>query len=109
MGVNVSRIKSVVFDRWDPTMARTLLAGGNDRARSLYLARLPRGYAEPTPDAEAERRGTFIRTKYVRLKWASLNCARRAVPRSRSVACAPRRPASSVPVPQPHARARCPV
>ena len=80
MGVNVSRIKSVVFDRWDPTMARTLLAGGNDRARSLYLARLPRGYAEPTPDAEAERRGTFIRTKYVRLKWAQpeLREARRA-------------------------------
>ena len=72
MGTNVSRIKSVVFDRWDPTMARSFLElGGNQRARDMYLARLPRGYAEPTPDAEAERRAAFIRSKYMRLKWAS--------------------------------------
>ena len=71
MGTNVSRIKSVVFDRWDAEMASTLLEGGNQRARDMYLARLPRGYAEPTPDADSERRASFIRTKYVRLKWAS--------------------------------------
>jgi len=90
MGTNVSRIKSVVFDRWDATMARTLLEGGNTRARATYLARLPRGYAEPTPDADAERRAAFIRTKYVRLKWAApeLREARRAEIAKRRVAAA---------------------
>lgn len=80
MGTNVSRIKSVVFDRWDGAMVRTMLEGGNERARSAYLARLPRGYAEPPPDADAERRAAFIRAKYVRLKWAqpALREARRA-------------------------------
>ena len=48
-----------------------MLEGGNARARAAYLANLPRGYAEPTPDTEDERRATFIRAKYVRLKWAS--------------------------------------
>ena len=48
-----------------------MLEGGNARAHAAYLANLPRGYAEPTPSTDDERRATFIRNKYVRLKWAS--------------------------------------
>lgn len=70
MGVAVSRVKSPVFDRWDATSARALLAGGNERARSLYLARLPRGYVEPTSRTDPEKLASFIRTKYVRMRWA---------------------------------------
>ena len=70
LGVSVSRIRSVVFDRWDPSMARVLLAAGNEQARGLYLARLPRGYAEPKPTSSDERRREFITAKYVRLRWA---------------------------------------
>ena len=70
LGVSISRMKSVVFDRWDAQSTRTLLAGGNDKARSKYLARLPRGYAEPTADSDEEPRAAHIRTKYVRLRWA---------------------------------------
>ena len=46
LGVSVTRVQSVVFDRWDAEMAKQLLAGGNDKGRALYLANLPRGYAE---------------------------------------------------------------
>ena len=71
MGANTSRIKSVVFDKWDAPMARLLLEGGsNSLARERYLANLPRGYAEPKPDADDEWRAKFIRDKYVRLRWA---------------------------------------
>ena len=71
LGVGVSRVKSPVFDRWDAAAARALLApGGNQAARDLYLARLPTGYAEPSATSDAERRAKFIRTKYVRLRWA---------------------------------------
>ena len=71
LGVGVSRMKSVVFDKWDVPTARAMLeAGGNEAARSKYLARLPHGYAEPTATTNAQRRASFIRTKYVRLRWA---------------------------------------
>ena len=43
---------------------------GNERARKVYLSRLPRGYAEPSADADEERRRAFIRAKYVRMRWA---------------------------------------
>lgn len=61
---------------------------GNDRARSLYLARLPKGYAEPTPDTADERCAEFIRQKYVRLKWAApeLRAERQTELAKRSVA-----------------------
>ena len=92
LGVKTSRMKSVVFDRWDAQAARTLLAGGNDKARARYLARLPRGYAEPTPDCDEERRRAFIRTKYVRLRWAEpelrATAQARAVPAVREGATA---------------------
>ena len=76
------------------------MAMGNDQARKVYLARLPRGYAEPTPDSDAERRGAFIRAKYARLKWANaeLREARKAditQRRAASAAAAARRSSAS--------------
>ena len=88
LGVSVTRVKSVVFDRWDAEMAKQLLAGGNDKGRALYLANLPRGYAEPHQDTEAKPRAAFIRSKYVRLKWArkELREAQKAVIAARAAA-----------------------
>ena len=51
-------------------MANALLAAGNENARARYLARLPRGYAEPTPTCDDEKRRAFITAKYSRLRWA---------------------------------------
>jgi len=70
LGVTVSRVKSVVFDRWEPSTAAAFLELGNDVGRARDLARLPRGYAEPTVDTDEERRKTFIHMKYARLRWA---------------------------------------
>jgi len=70
LGVSVSRIKSVVFDKWDVQTARAFLEMGNDVGRARDLARLPRGYAEATVDTDEQRRRQFIHTKYVRLRWA---------------------------------------
>lgn len=70
LGVSVSRVKSLVYDKWDAEMARALMEVGNQRARALYLARLPRGYAEPREGGSDEKARAFIRSKYVRLRWA---------------------------------------
>jgi len=78
LGVSVSRVRSVVFDRWDPTVLRAFLELGNEIARARDLARLPKGYAEPriespstVPTAEEEARlKAFIELKYARLRWA---------------------------------------
>ena len=78
LGVSVSRVRSVVFDRWDPTVLRAFLELGNEIARARDLARLPKGYAEPriespstAPTAEEEARlKAFIELKYARLRWA---------------------------------------
>lgn len=70
LGVSVSRMKSVVFDKWEPATARAFLELGNDVGRARYLARLPRGYAEPTSETDEARRKHFIHAKYARLRWA---------------------------------------
>ena len=85
LGTSTTRVKSVVFDKWDVPTTRAFLEGGNERARSIYLARLPRGYAEPTPASDAAERHAFVRKKYVRMRWAEeafrseQQAARRAV------------------------------
>ena len=92
LGVSVSRIKSVVFDRWDAQSTRALVEAGNDRARALYLANLPRGYREPTEDSDAAKRAQFIQTKYVRMRWAEPSFREQALA-SRKSAQGPKRTA----------------
>ena len=93
LGVSVSRIKSLVFDRWDADAARSLLRVGNDLAREMYLRSLPAGYAEPTEATDDERVAAFVRAKYARMRWAEpgLKKARRAEAARRSEEAAGRR------------------
>lgn len=70
LGVSNSRIKSLVYDRWDMPTARGLMAVGNERARDLYLAGLPATVKPPGRKADEERLKTWVRNKYVKLKWA---------------------------------------
>ena len=71
LGPATSRIKSCVYDRWDAKMAQLLVAGGNERARAKYLARLPESYEEPTLKSSDEELDAWVRNKYQRLKWAA--------------------------------------
>ena len=52
-------------------MAQLLVAGGNERARAKYLARLPESYEEPTLKSSDEELDAWVRNKYQRLKWAA--------------------------------------
>ena len=70
LGASISRVKSVVHDTWDASLARTLLTGGNDLARERYLFGLPATYKEPTPTTEDAKVAAYIRSKYLKLKWA---------------------------------------
>mmetsp|Transcript_2423 Transcript_2423/g.5637 ORF Transcript_2423/g.5637 Transcript_2423/m.5637 type:complete len:353 (+) Transcript_2423:331-1389(+) len=70
LGASTSRIKSVVYDKWDPAMVSALLEGGNARARERYLQRLPEDFVAPTEDSSDAALGAHIRDKYVKLKWA---------------------------------------
>lgn len=70
LGVSNSRIKSLVYDRWDMPTARGLMAVGNERAHDLYLGNLPASVKPPGKKADEERLKTFIHNKYIKLKWA---------------------------------------
>lgn len=70
LGVSNSRIRSLVYDRWDMPTARGLMAVGNERARDLYLGTLPASVKPPGKKAEEERLKTWIHSKYIKLKWA---------------------------------------
>ncbi|RNF23555.1 ADP-ribosylation factor GTPase activating protein [Trypanosoma cruzi] len=64
LGVHVSKIKSTNMDKWRATEVALMEAIGNQRGKSLYEARLPRGM-KPLTGAESELTlKTFITQKY---------------------------------------------
>lgn len=69
LGTDISKVRSVVLDRWDDEQLRGVEAMGNDRANALWEAELPEG-VKPHSDAPQEARQAFIRDKYVLGKFA---------------------------------------
>jgi Arf-GAP/coiled-coil/ANK repeat/PH domain-containing protein len=71
LGVQVSKVRSLTLDKWDPESIVAMLALGNSRVNQIYEARyveLARaGDVAPRPQAKTDRHGkeAFIADKYV--------------------------------------------
>ncbi|MQL95126.1 hypothetical protein Taro_027794 [Colocasia esculenta] len=65
LGTHISKVLSVTLDEWSEDEIDSMVeVGGNSYANAIYEAFLPEGFSKPGPDASADQRTKFIRSKY---------------------------------------------
>jgi hypothetical protein len=67
LGVGLSKVRSMVLDKWEPTAIAAVEAVGNASANAHWEAALPAGWSRLRPAAGREERERFIEAKY---RWA---------------------------------------
>ncbi|TPX34182.1 hypothetical protein SmJEL517_g03071 [Synchytrium microbalum] len=69
LGRHISKVRSLLFDRWEPELINMLKALGNQRVNRIFEDRLIRGKAfsitKPTPDSDRVLKEKYISMKYV--------------------------------------------
>ena len=82
LGAHVTRGKCLGLDAWKPEEVELLRSMGNARARSLYEANVPPGFARPTAGSADREVAAWIRDKYERKKYFASGTTESAMPSS---------------------------
>ncbi|KAM9966223.1 hypothetical protein ACTFIR_006418 [Dictyostelium discoideum] len=64
MGVHISKVRSVILDKWEPELLNMMKCIGNEKVNRIYENKIPPGRKKPTPNDEFEIRAKWIRDKY---------------------------------------------
>jgi stromal membrane-associated protein len=75
MGTHVSQVRSVDLDTWKPEWVAVMKEWGNEKANSVWEAKMPEGYDGKPTETEAQdltpKMQKFIKDKYERKKFYS--------------------------------------
>ncbi|XP_067941600.1 arf-GAP with dual PH domain-containing protein 1-like [Watersipora subatra] len=73
LGTHISRTKSLTVDNWEDEQVVTMDDLGNEAAAQKYLVHFPISYRKPEKDTSSTLREQYIRAKYERLEFQSVD------------------------------------
>ena len=68
LGVHVSKVRSLTWDKWDGEVAQVMVSLGNAIVNSIYETKVDTAsdLSKPQPDSNQQMRDAWIQAKYVK-------------------------------------------
>jgi hypothetical protein len=70
LGVQISKVRSLELDEWEPEMVEFMESMGNKKAKEIWEFSLPANYPRITPKSSREDRVKWLKSKYVEKQFA---------------------------------------
>jgi len=71
LGTHISKVRSCIWDEWEPEQIEFMRATGNQKANRFWEARLSDAFPKPTSKDPQEMVVNFLRAKYVRKEFVA--------------------------------------